>query len=194
MAAGFAPVPDVALHRGLACAEPRPADADIDLESPAISVMTDFTTIQPRCAPLRMPIDAALEAMRTAGVRLLLVLDGDNAVVGLITAYDILGEAPVRVAAESGTKHADLRVEQLMTPCAEIRALDLRAVEEAQVGNVVETLRRLDQSHVLVVESESGGRVRGLFSATEVGRRLRVHIGDVESRARSFAHLSRELL
>ncbi len=65
--------------------------------------MTDFNSVT---AVIILPGDTLDEAHRRMiqrGVRLLLVVDQNRSVLGLITATDILGEKPVQVAVQRGS-------------------------------------------------------------------------------------------
>ena len=62
----------------------------VTLDAPAIQVMTDFNSVT---AVIILPGDSVDEAHRRMiqrGVRLLLVVDQDRNVLGLVTATDIL--------------------------------------------------------------------------------------------------------
>jgi hypothetical protein len=108
----------------------------------------------------------------------------------VITATDILGERPMRVAAERGLRHNELTVADIMTPAAKMEVLALADVEGARVGHVVETLRRAGRQHALVVETSGGvgARVRGIFSLSQVARQLGVVLQTSEI-ARTFAEI-----
>jgi CBS-domain-containing membrane protein len=108
------------------------------------------------------------------GVRMLLVLDDNDSVVGLLTAVDVLGERPVRFLQEMGGTHADILVRDIMTPQRELEVLLMEDVYAAKVGNIVTTLKKAGRQHAVAVETHEGGHqvVRGLFSATQIARQL----------------------
>jgi ferric-dicitrate binding protein FerR (iron transport regulator) len=60
-----------------------------------------------------------------------------------------------------------------MTPVGKLEAMSLREVEGARIGDVVETLKRTGRQHALVVErTPKGTAIRGIFSASRIGRQL----------------------
>ena len=64
---------------------------------PAHSVMTDFHERSAVVVPGDTPIDAALEHLKHTGTRSAFVVNKDGRhVLGMITAYDIQGEKPIR--------------------------------------------------------------------------------------------------
>lgn len=178
------------------------------LTSPAIEVMTDFNYVQPRTTRPEASIDDALENMKRVGVRLLLVEDADRAIVGIVSSYDIQGEKPIKLVQESRISRSKIRVSDIMTPQAEIEALHMLSVRNAQVGHIVATLRALEQRHLLVVQSANGNGepadeealpsigsgtqvVRGLFSSSQIGRQLRVDVDEIMTPAHSLAEMQR---
>ena len=145
------------------------------LDSSVTEVMTDFEVVRPVTTTADTSIDDALEHMKRAGVRLLLVIDEHDEIVGLITAKDIQGERPIRIAEESRLSRSEITVRMVMIPPEAIMALNLISVRNANVGHIVETLNRLERQHVLVVEVDENTkahRLRGLFSTSQIGKQL----------------------
>jgi len=124
------------------------------------------------------------------GVRLLLVVDQDRKVLGLITATDILGEKPVLAASERGLRREEVMVRDIMTPQERLEVLAMTDVRAAKVGHVVATLQKAGRQHAVVVDHDGMGRqtVRGLFSATQIARQLGVAILTSEV-ARTFSEI-----
>jgi DeoR family transcriptional regulator, catabolite repression regulator len=150
------------------------APRGIALMSPAAAVMTDFTWDTPVTVEPDRFIDDALRDMIVAGVRALLVMQGE-VVVGLITSYDIQGERPLQFLDASGfSRHSDIEVRHIMTPWNAVATVDLPWVSSAAVKDVIERFRRKGDSHLVVVEyAEQGDAfVRGLFSRSELERLL----------------------
>ena len=123
-------------------------------------------------------------------VRLLLVVDQDRRVVGVITANDILGEKPMQVLAQRGLRREELMVRDIMIPQERIEVLRISDLRHAKVGHVVATLRNSGRQHAMVVDVEANGRqvVRGVFSATQIARQLGIALQPGEI-ARTFAEI-----
>lgn len=184
----------VVLEAGAVIARP-PAAAAVTLDSPAIEVMTDFRRVRPVTIEPHASIDMALAVMRYAQVRLLLVTGEGDRLNGLITARDIEGEKPIRIARDTGQSHKDITVGMVMTPRATITALPLVSVERWRVGHIVATLHYLERQHTLVVDTAPGGaqRVCGLFSTTQIGRQLGEDVDVVQASARTLAELQHDM-
>jgi len=166
----------------------------VGLDDPAGSVMTDLKQVS---AVLIRPGDGVEEAnqrMIQHGVRLLLVVDENRKVVGIITATDLLGEKPLQVIAERGCRREDVRVRDIMTPTHRLEVLHMNDVRSAKVGHIVATLKMAGRQHAVVVEVDHDGKqtIRGLFSATQIARQLDVAIQTSEI-ARTFSEIEAQL-
>ena len=163
----------------------------VTLDDPAFSVMTDLKQVPAATTRPEEPIDEAHRLMMRRGVRLLFVVDAAGAVQGVITATDLLGEKPVRFRQERGIAHAEIRVEDIMTPASMLEAIAFQDVASMLVGHVVATMRAVRRQHLMI--SDDGGRtIRGLFSATRIARQLGVELNTTEV-ARTFADIEAAL-
>jgi len=191
----YAPLGSQLLKSGAGYAQPTQVVPErVTLEDPAPQVMTDLKAITAVIVLSGDALDEAHRRMIQRGVRLLLVVDQDRRVVGVITATDILGEKPMRVTAQRGIRREELVVRDVMSPQETLEVLDLASVRTAKVGHVVATLKRSGRQHALVVERDTDGRqsVRGLFSATQIARQLGVAIATSEV-ARTFSEIEAQL-
>ncbi len=144
-------------------------------ESPALCVMTDLKQVSAATIGPEATLTQATQTMIQRGVRLLLVIDRDDEVLGLITARDTSGERPVLLIQERGGKFADLLVSDLMCPRDQIDLIDSADVLRATVGDIVATLKSLHRQHAMAGERDpvtGQVRIRGIFSATQIGRQL----------------------
>lgn len=163
-------------------------------DSPATDVMTDLTRVEAATIPPGASVDEANQAMIRHRVRSLFVVGEANAIAGIITAKDTLGERPIQVAQERGLRHAEVLVLHVMTPAAELEAIELRDVQQARVGDIVETLKLSGRQHALVIDGGSAEptsverTVRGIFSLMQIARQLGLspHAGRV---AKTFAEI-----
>jgi CBS domain-containing protein len=191
----YVPLDFVMLEPGVPYARPTQVLPEkVTLEDSAVQVMTDFESTT---AIIILPADTVDEAhsrMIQRAVRLLLVVDENRSVLGVITATDILGEKPVQVAVERGSARGDIQVRDIMTPQEQIEVLDMAAVRGAKVGYVVATLSRAGRQHAIVVERDrhGGQTVRGVFSATQIARQLGVSMQTTEV-ARTFSEIEATL-
>jgi hypothetical protein len=180
--------------------------ARVTLESPALEVMTDLLRVSPATIRPQAPLEGANQFMISRGVRLLLVVDVHDSVLGVLTATDVLGEKALRVAAERGIKRGELTAGDLMTPAEAVEVIALAEVQGARVGHVLETLRRAGRQHALVIEEEPAAAegaasaraprravVRGIFSVSQLARQLGLLLPQAGEVARTFAEIEAAL-
>lgn len=163
------------------------------LDSPAIRVMTDLTQVSAVVIEPQATMEAAHEMMQQRGVRMLLALDTDGTLAGLITANDILGEKPLHLVRDRRIRHADILVTDVMTPASRLDAFDWKAVQAAHVGNIVARLQLARRQHALVTQTSNGQTlVRGIFSLSQIARQLGIAL-QLPDAADSFAEIEAAL-
>lgn len=195
MTRDYSALKPLSLEAGSGYAQPTQAVLErVRIDSPALEVMTDLTRVT---AVIVLPGDTVDEAHRRMiqrGVRLLLVVDQDRRVHGIVTANDVLGEKPVRMAVQRGVPRSEIQVRDIMTERERLEVLDLRDVQSSTVGHIVATLKAAGRQHTLVVDQDARGRqrVRGVFSATQIARQLGIVI-TTEAVARTFADIEASL-
>ncbi len=167
----------------------------VHASEPALSVMTDLSFTLAYTTTANIAINEALEKMIHCGVRMLLVVDPNSNVVGLITARDIMGDKPVSFSSKEKIPRAKICVGDIMTSRANVQVLSMKEVERATIGDIVVTLREAGHQHALVVEQDPDGQtmIRGIFSTTHIGYKLGVDIQPTGA-VQSFAELETVLL
>jgi len=165
-------------------------------DSPAIEAMTDFSHVNVVSIEPGASINDANARMISRGVRMLMVVGKGEAVEGLITARDILGEKPMQIASTRGSKREDLTVGDLMTSIGNLDTLYLSEVLNASIADILTALKKLGRQHILVEDTDpitGQPRVRGLFSATHIGRLLGVPVLGFDL-PRTFAEIEAALV
>jgi CBS-domain-containing membrane protein len=162
----------------------------VKLTDSALSVMTDLTKVSVVSTRARTSMDKANAKMIRYGVRMLLVLDDNEQVAGLLTATDVLGEKPMRFLQNMGGTHDDIMVRDIMSTLRELSAMKYADVQQAKVGDIVATMKKAHRQHALVVTEGPDGRqvVCGLFSVTQIARQLGAQVHSFEL-AHTFAEI-----
>jgi CBS-domain-containing membrane protein len=194
MAREFPPLSVASLRQGARLSQPvQGVLKRLDVEAPAVRIMTDLTLVPAATIEPSRSIDEANDAMIRRGIRLLFVLRADQSLAGLVTATDILGEKPLRLVVERSILRRELVVSDIMTPEEKLEAVDYQTILSSRVGHVVSTLKSLGRQHALVVERAAGGDfVRGILSATQVARSLGIDLQPGEV-SRTFAEIEAAL-
>jgi CBS domain-containing protein len=193
----YKPLPMTKMPPGVTCPPPSAyAPKPVKADTPAIEAMTDLRQVPVATIHAGATLAQATQLMIARGVRLLIVVDAQRAVEGLIAASDTMGERPITLMRERTLKHGELTVGDLMVPRSQIDVLALADVLRAEVGHIVGTLKEAGRQHALVLEKDwmtGEPLVRGIFSASQIGRQLGVPTPSYEV-ARTFAEIEAELL
>ena len=178
----------------------RSSAVPVTADSPAVDVMTDLGRVAAVTIGGHATVDDAHRTMVAHGIRALFVVGAEDAVRGIITATDVLGERPVQVAEQRGVTHRDVLVRDVMTPADLLEVMALEDVLHARVGDIVASLRLSGRQHALVIEpvkpddtGEDGAAavriVRGIFSVTQIARQLGLPPHLAHDVARTFAEI-----
>jgi len=111
------------LDRGIRHARPKQRlPRRITTDDPALSVMTDLCQVTAVTTELSTPLGKGLDIMIKRGVRILLVVDADDNLLGLVTSRDVDGEKVTRILAKTHCARDDLLVADVMTLRAKLEA------------------------------------------------------------------------
>lgn len=160
-------------------------------DRPALEVMTDLSKVSAMTIGPYLSLDEAKERMIATSVRLLFVVNQYFHVIGIMTSKDLAGDKAMKYLKEMGGKREDIIIRDLMTPQHQVEVLDYAVVAKSRVGDLVETLKCMGRQHALVVENTEDGHqiIRGVLSATQIGKQLGIEI-DTSDVAGSFAALA----
>lgn len=170
------PLPTQRLPAGTVIAQARDwQTSPVTLDSPALEVMTDLTTVKAATVSPSMTLRQAEQTMIYLGVRTLFVVSEMPAIEGLVTSTDLHGNQQMRLVQQRNLRYEELCVADVMAALSELDAIDYEDMKAATVGNVVATLRRHGRNHLLVSEVAAGEqrhRLRGVISRTQIERQL----------------------
>ncbi len=188
-------IPTSPMQKGATFHKPRQVLPErVSLDDPASDIMTDFKVVTAYTIFPLETIEDARAKMIHRGVRMLLVVDDMNHILGLITSTDLTSEKPMQVVQTQGIRHSDVMVKDIMTPRERLEVLSIEDLGTACVGDVVDTLKAHGRQHALVVErgEDRSQILRGMFSVSQISRQLDTHVETVGV-ARTFAELGVEL-
>ncbi len=186
MLSAYTPRDCIPLQANFPIEHPQEPPELVHFHDPATLVFTDFSRVFPVTITADKSIDYALQKMKNSGIRLLLVVNKKHLMTGLISADQIMGDDPVRLAEDRQLDHRQITVAMLMQPQKGIRVVELAHLRDARVGHIVATLHHLEQKYLLVVDH---GVIRGLFSASQISKQLGRNIHDEETPAHSLAEM-----
>lgn len=196
MAQEYALLDTYPLGEGVNYLHPERGSDLVHEDSPALHVFTDFSSRTPETVYPEVKSYAAIEQMKTANVKSLLVVDElDDKVIGLVSSR-ILQSAQAGVAAqENGVDPKDLTVAMMMVKCNSLHTLNFKDIGNARVGHIIRLIKDLGVFHLLVIdrdEENDCNMVRGIFSASRISRQIGEDItGD--QHAASLAEINHRL-
>lgn len=175
MSPSYKPLSHTLLDAGVSYQRPHQSLPDrISADAPAVHVMTDLSRVSAITVQPDTSLEEAEKRMIASGIRLLLVTNGQEEILGILTAKDLEGDKALTLLSRSGLTRSELTVRDIMTPQHRIEVLEMNDLVQARVGDLVETLKRMGRQHALVVDRSRSGRqtVRGILSTTQIARQL----------------------
>ena len=169
-------LPTTRLPQGASYHRPRHTlPSQLNLDSPATQAMTDLSKVYAVTINPNASIDDANQKMIANAIRLLLVVNPQDEIKGIVTASDVLGEKPVLHMRKTGVVRSEIRVQDIMTPQEHLQVIQMVDVNNARVGDIVENLLRDGRQHALVADIDEATMqetVRGIFSLASIAKQV----------------------
>ena len=140
---------------------------------------TDFNATEPLVIESSVYAVEARKMMIKTHVRLQFVIDERNHFIGVISADD-LAERKILQKVVTGIKRDEVAITDLMTPRKVLLALDIEEVKKSTIEDIIDVLKNSHQQHCLVLDQQLH-RIRGIFSASDISRKLQLPINIQEN-------------
>ncbi len=190
----YSPIAAAKLQKGIALHRTEKVYSEtVGMDDPASMVMTDLKKTSAVTIRPEISIEIASQRMKQRGVRMLLVTDDNEDIIGIITSTDTQGEKPMKIIQQRGGVYRDIMVRDIMTDYDQMEVLCMDDVEKAVVGQIVETLNQSGRQHALVVDRNPRTQMqllRGIFSAAQIARQLDMDFSTPRM-AQTFADIER---
>jgi len=144
------------------------------LASPALDFFTDFKDITPLVILDSTPAVEAYHLMRQTHVRMKFVVNNAGHFIGVVSADDLI-ERKIVMKVSEGYARDTIPVSEFMTSKKAMKALDYDEIAKARIADVIAALKQIGEQHCLVVDQKNH-RVRGIFSASDLSRKLHLPI------------------
>ncbi|SDM58142.1 CBS domain-containing protein [Franzmannia pantelleriensis] len=170
--------------------------APLSWDSPALDVMIDLSRVEVPGVAYDTPIDEARATMEQHKVQQQLVMDAAGRLSGIVTLREVIGGRRITIAMhQHDIARNEVTAGMVQTPCESLHAMPLAQLERLSVGQLIETLRASGDQYLLVTQGdrEQPPRLRGLISATDISRALRLDLSLLPG-ARSFADICQVVL
>ncbi len=141
-------------------------------DSPALAVFTDFRRTMPLTVEPDTPAYAVEEVMTMAHTRFRLVVDPQSGFLGVVALED-LQHPDFRARLAAIYTGDTLTVAEVMRPRHALQALNYTELEDAKIGDIIESLKDCDHHHCLVVD-KAAHQIRGMISASDMAGPLQL--------------------
>jgi len=158
-----------------------PADAE------ALDILFDFAVQPPLVVPASTSLDAARRWIRQARARILIVVDGLETFLGIVSVADLFSGKSLLNLDDGATTKAT--VADILTPKSRLWGIPLAALASATLADLAKTLGTTNEAHLLVVDVDRHV-VRGLVSRADVEQRLQDQSVSMPLLPRSLAVVS----
>jgi len=146
-------------------------DFSVSRNTPALSILTDFNHNLPSVIWSNVKAVDVEARMKRAHVKMKLVVDVNNKLVGLIGLND-LSEENILKKINKDIHRDELTVSDFMHPKESLKCFDYDDLVHATVRDVLETQSNNRQQHCLVIDRKKH-QIRGLISARDVARLIK---------------------
>jgi len=147
---------------------------EINTNSNALSVFTDFKKIKPSIVDKEISATEAETLMEKSHVDIMVVVDQNNAFLGIVS-LEILNKQEIIIKINDGYRRDELKLTDFYQAKESLKAFDFDELSHSTVGDVINTLKTYHQQHCLVIEQKSH-QIRGVISASEIARQLKMDI------------------
>ena len=150
----------------------------------ALEIFTDFQHAPALVIDSTLSPQQAEIQMRTAHVRMKIVVDRDNQVLGIVSLDDLSNQEIIKRISQ-GYQRSELNVTDFMHPLSSLKAFSWEELQDASIQDVIDTLQNSGQQHCLVLDGEE---IPGLISASDIARKLKLPL-DIH-RESNFSRIS----
>ncbi len=146
-----------------------------ELNSPAVSIFTDFDHSLPLVVDARTTAVETVEIMEKTHAYMRLVVDKNNTFLGIVTKDELLERKILKQAQAVGESRNELSIRDMMIHRESLLALDYHQIKSAKVSDVIRALQTNGLHHILVIDQKRH-HIRGLISANDISRKLNIPV------------------
>ncbi|MBB1407108.1 MAG: CBS domain-containing protein [Pseudoalteromonas nigrifaciens] len=158
----------------------------IDLTSPAIKMINNFTNKIPVRASFETTIEQALKQLSVQPSNFILVTDEQHKLIGIVSSADLQSSKTMIIAQRIGLPRSEVNLHHLMTPLTNLLGVSMQSLSYACIGDALQTMEHRGAMFLLVTTANN--EICGLISAREIAKTLQipVHITPI---ANSFSEV-----
>jgi predicted transcriptional regulator len=156
----------------------------IDLASPALKIVNNFTQKTPIRAQHETTIEEALKQVTAKQSDFILVTDDTKKLVGIVSSADLQSSKITIIAQRLNTTRKEVSLRHIMTPLSQLIGVSMQSLSYACVGDALQTMEH--QGIMFLLVTTANNEICGLISARQIAKTLHIplHISPI---ANSFS-------
>ena len=158
----------------------------IDLSSPALKMVNNFTQKTPIRAEHGTTITDALKQVSAQQSDFVLVTDEHQKLIGLVSSADLQSSKITIIAERLNMQRSEVSLRDIMTPVSRLTGVSMQSLSYACIGDALQTMEHQGTMFLLVTTASS--EICGLISARQIAKTLHIplHISPI---AHSFSEV-----
>lgn len=151
----------------------------IDLTSPALKMVNNFTQKDPLRAHYDLGIIDALQQTSSRCTDFILVVDDTEKLIGIVSSADLQSSKIMILAQRLNVNRADISLRHVMTPLTQLTGVSMQSLSYACIGDALQTMEHHSTMFLLVTTAQN--EICGLLSAREITKTLQIplHISPI---------------
>lgn len=158
----------------------------IDLSSPALKMVNNFTQKTPIRAEHGTTITDALKQVSAQQSDFVLVTDEHQKLIGLVSSADLQSSKITIIAERLNMQRSEVSLRDIMTPVSRLTGVSMQSLSYACIGDALQTMEH--QGTMFLLVTTTSNEICGLISARQIAKTLHipVHISPI---AHSFSEV-----
>ena len=158
----------------------------IDLSSPALKMVNNFTQKTPIRAAHGTTITEALKQVSAQQSDFVLVTDEHQKLIGLVSSADLQSSKITIIAERLNMQRSEVSLRDIMTPVSRLTGVSMQSLSYACIGDALQTMEH--QGTMFLLVTTASNEICGLISARQIAKTLHipVHISPI---AHSFSEV-----
>ncbi|MBB1277717.1 CBS domain-containing protein [Pseudoalteromonas sp. B28] len=158
----------------------------IDLSSPALKMVNNFTQKTPIRAEHGTTITEALKQVSAQQSDFVLVTDEHQKLIGLVSSADLQSSKITIIAERLNMQRSEVSLRDIMTPVSRLTGVSMQSLSYACIGDALQTMEH--QGTMFLLVTTASNEICGLISARQIAKTLHipVHISPI---AHSFSEV-----
>lgn len=158
----------------------------IDLASPALKMVNNFTQTTPIRAQHETTITEALKQVSAKQSDFVLVTDEHQKLIGLVSSADLQSSKITIIAERLNTPRGEVSLRDIMTPISKIMGVSMQSLSYACIGDALQTMEH--QGTMFLLVTTANNEICGLISARQIAKTLHIPI-NISPIAHSFSEV-----